>query len=70
MLASCLSYFLTLKMEAIRSSETLVSFQRTTQCFIPEVRTVLTIKWDVLSLFPKTSYGNLEAGNLIPVRSR
>jgi hypothetical protein len=34
--SACLTYSYTLKMDAVRSSETLVNFYRTTQCDIPE----------------------------------
>jgi hypothetical protein len=37
-LVSCLTYFSTLKLEVICSSETSVDFQRTTRCCIPEER--------------------------------
>jgi hypothetical protein len=40
MVVSCLAYSLTLKMEAICYSDTLVNFQRTTQHYIPEDRTL------------------------------
>jgi hypothetical protein len=39
-----LAYSLTLKMEAIYSSETSVDFQRTTRRYIPEVNTLHNIK--------------------------
>jgi hypothetical protein len=46
-LVSCLGYFLTLKMEAICSSETSVDFQRTTQCYIPQCSTLLiNVSWN------------------------
>jgi hypothetical protein len=50
MLVSCAAYSLTLKMEALCSSETLVDFQRTTQRYIPEDSTL-----QYFSL-PKTSF--------------
>jgi hypothetical protein len=40
MLLSCLAYFLTLRIEMICSSEILVDVLWTTQCYIPEDRTV------------------------------
>jgi hypothetical protein len=39
-LVSCLAYFLTLKMEAVCSTKKLVGFAQTTQCYIPEDRTL------------------------------
>jgi hypothetical protein len=39
-LVPCSAYSVTLKMEAIYSSETSVYFQRTTWCYIPEDRTL------------------------------
>jgi hypothetical protein len=41
MLVSCMAYFLTLKMEAICSSKTLVDSQQTAQCYVPEDRVLL-----------------------------
>jgi hypothetical protein len=38
-LVSCMTYSLTLKMQGTCSSETLVDFQQTTLCYIPEDRT-------------------------------
>jgi hypothetical protein len=35
-LVACSAYYLTLKMDAICSSETAVAFQRTTRCYIQE----------------------------------
>jgi hypothetical protein len=40
MLISCLPYSLTLKMEQACSSATLVDFQRATQCYVSEDRTL------------------------------
>jgi hypothetical protein len=39
-LVSCLAYSSTLKMEETCPSETLVDFQQTTQCYIPEDRSL------------------------------
>jgi hypothetical protein len=44
MLVSCLSYSSTLKMEATCSSETSVEFKLTTRRYIPEARTLQTIR--------------------------
>jgi hypothetical protein len=45
MLVSCLAYSLTLKMEAIYSSEMSVDFQWTTQHYIPEDSTLRPRGW-------------------------
>jgi hypothetical protein len=48
LLVSCLAYTSTLKMEAVRSSETSVDFQWTTRRYIPEDRTLrqpITLGW-------------------------
>jgi hypothetical protein len=42
---SCCAYSSILKTEATCSSETLVHFQRTTRCYIPEDRTLLSCEW-------------------------
>jgi hypothetical protein len=39
-LIACLAHPLTLKVEAICSSDTSVEFQRSTRCYIPEGRTL------------------------------
>jgi hypothetical protein len=44
MLVSCLAYFSTLEMEAVFSSKMSVGFDQITWCYIPEDRTLLTIK--------------------------
>jgi hypothetical protein len=46
MLVSCLSYFLTLKMVAICSSETPVDFYTTARSYIPEDRTLHNDNYD------------------------
>jgi hypothetical protein len=40
-----LAHISTLKMEAIRASETSANFYRTTQCYIPEDNTLYSYRW-------------------------
>jgi hypothetical protein len=52
MLVTCSTYSLTLKMEATYSSETSVDFQRITQRYIPEDRTMQgVLNWPLISIY-------------------
>jgi hypothetical protein len=50
---SCLAYFSTLKMEATRSSETSVGFQRIARRHIPEDRTIHNDRCEDLKSWPR-----------------
>jgi hypothetical protein len=68
-LVSCSAYFSTLKMEAIRSSETSVDSQRTTWRYIPEDGTVLNYRCENLKSYKGATFIEIWTADLFKVLS-